>query len=92
MCVLLGAEKEHALLANGQPPYIRCLGVRREKKDLLSLCAQAGALPFYTSGARLKREGGELFNLERRASDIYELLLPAPGRGGRDMTEGLIVL
>lgn len=93
MCVLLGIEKRQTALYNTSgPPYIRCLGVRREKRDLLSLCARSSRIPFYTSGAELKREGGELFEMEMRATDIYELLLPKPGRGGRDMTEGLIVL
>lgn len=92
MCVLLGIKKEHIHLANRNVPYIRCLGVRGDKKDLLSLCARSSKIPFYTSGVQLKRAGGELFELEMRATDIYELLLQEPGRGSRDMTEGLIVL
>ena len=93
MCVLLDLPKSLAERANmGAPEYIRCLGVRRDKLELLSLCARNSRAPFYTSGAELKREGGEIFALERRATDIFELLLPQPGPGGRDMTEGLIVI
>lgn len=92
MCTLLNITKRQTQAVNENIPYIRCLGVRSESKELLGLCADKAAIPFFTSGIQLKKTGCELFKTEMRGTDLYELLSYKPGPGGRDMTEGLIVV
>lgn len=92
MCTLLNITKRQIQAANDNIPYIRCLGVRSESKELLGLCADSAVIPFFTSGIQLKKTGCELFQIEMRGTDLYELLTYKPGPGGRDMTEGLIVV
>jgi hypothetical protein len=74
------------------PPYIRALGFTEKGRALLP---KKSRLPFHTSLAALRRNGGacERFaKLEETATDIYGLILPKPLNCGYEYTASGIYL
>ena len=73
------------------PEYIRILGYRKESKDLLARMAK-GPLKFASRASELR--GDEVFELERRATDLWGLSTKDSflRKAGRDLTQKLLVL
>ena len=68
------------------PAYIRVLGFNGRGREVLHRMKQTAALPVLTKPAharQLEKTGRELFELEARCTDLYDLCvetIPAPGR------------
>lgn len=68
------------------PPYLRVLGFNAAGRELLREMKKKAALPILTKPAHareLDKAGAQLFQLEARCTDLYDLCLdsiPAPGR------------
>ena len=87
---LLGLTKELAG-RHPAPEYIRVLGFRREAAPVLRQIKECGTLPLATDPTRLA--GQEMFEFERRATDLQGLCMPDGHRAaGRDFTEPLVII
>lgn len=75
--ILLQIQKKDILYfnQNGYCPYIRVLGFRREKQNILSLLKKYSALPLLTNLKRyqtiLDDKGQYLLSIETKSTDIY---------------------
>lgn len=86
---LLGQTRTETAAIDREGPYVRVLGVRRARTDLLSRLSERSRLPVVT-----QPRAGELgagLGLDVRAGDIYALLADPPAPAGQDFTRGLIV-
>lgn len=86
--VLLGITKEKAAML---PSYIRILGMTQRGKALLKHMKTASKLPVVVKAADYCAD--ELFDLNRRAEDIFSLCAPSPSlrKGGRDITVSPVI-
>lgn len=74
---------------DAQPPYARVLGIRQERRDLLSHLAQHSRIPVITQPREDRLSPG--LALDIRASDLYGLLCRPIQPAGRDYTQGLLI-
>lgn len=98
MQALLGISGDDIAFLRGEKPvYARLLGYSRRVGGLAGELARRATIPFVARPPEYRpRSAAEsrLWQIDRTASDIYALAQrnPALRRGGRDMTEKLIVL
>lgn len=70
----------------GQPSYLRVLGFNAKGQELLRQMKKQASLPMLTKPAHARQiplEGRQLFELEARCTDLYDLCcqrVPTPGR------------
>ncbi|MCD8215030.1 MAG: nucleotidyltransferase family protein [Clostridiales bacterium] len=88
--ILLDIKKEDVL--TGRPlPYIRVLGIKREKTGLLTFLSENSQVPVLINIKKdikkLSVWGRELFEKETFASDLYN-----PKKKAEDYTKGLIIV
>lgn len=79
----------------GGPAYLRVLGADRRGRALLKKMKQTATLPILTKPAHIRKMGEraeKLFDLERRATDLYGLCFEEPRSGGLDLLTGPIIL
>jgi Predicted nucleotidyltransferase len=66
---------------SGYCPYIRVLGFRKDKQHLLTSLMQNASIPIITNVKRgeshLCENGKHLFNLEKKATDLYFMTAPS---------------
>lgn len=80
--ILLNIKMEDLFLYNqsGYCPYLRILGIRQESKILLSRLSKEASLPILTNPKKapelLNSRALSLFELEKRATDLYFLGIP----------------
>lgn len=75
------------------PPYLRVLGFNATGRTLLREMKSRATLPVLTKPAHAKAldaSGRQLFQLEARCTDLYDLCLPSPPAPGREWTTGPI--
>lgn len=73
------------------PPYLRILGMTEKGERVLKDASPS--LPLAVRPADFEKLGGrafDLFKLEARADDLYDLAFPVPAPCGKDYTEKLI--
>ncbi len=90
LSAFLGVKKE---MTAGLPPYIRILAMNKKGREIIS--AAQPHLPIvarYADVKNLPEYAQEIFELERRATDLWALSLPFPASCGMDCTSKLIVL
>ena len=79
----------------GSPAYLRALGMNSRGQELLREMKRRASLPILTKPAHarwLDGEGRCQFELEARCTDRYDLCLPEVCPGGREWTEGPVIL
>lgn len=77
------------------PPYLRVLGFNDMGRNLLKQMKEKATLPILTKPAHargLDEAGKELFHLEARCTDLYDLCLEQIPTPGREWTTGPVVL
>ena len=82
-------------LSAGLPPYLRILGFTQNGRELLPMIKMTTKLPIITNSSdifSLDSTAANVFELERKASDLYALSLPRVAPMGRELTEGILVL
>lgn len=88
--ILLDIKREDAYPPK-PVPYIRVLGVRKEKRDLLSHLGESAEVPVIINVKKdieaLSEEGQRLLNKEIFATNIYNMKTK-----GRDYTQGIIIV
>ncbi|MBR3751072.1 MAG: nucleotidyltransferase family protein [Clostridia bacterium] len=93
-CAFLGITKEMTDAANQGYPFIRVLGVKKEKKELLSELTRRSSLPVCINTAdfiaHCSPEAAEVLRKECEMTDLRAAL--AKRRGSADFTEGLIII
>ncbi|MGE4214560.1 MAG: nucleotidyltransferase [Anaerotignaceae bacterium] len=66
---------------NGYCPYIRVLGFRKDRQHLLKSLIEKASIPVITNVKRdennLDENGKHLFNLEKKATDLYYMASPS---------------
>ena len=76
------------------PPYLRVLGLNGRGREVLREMKGRSALPILTKPAQAKnldRVGADLFRLESRFTDLYDLCCPKIGPPGREWTTPPVV-
>lgn len=76
-------------------PYLRVLGMNGAGQRLLRAMKDRAALPVLTKsahGKNLDETARRLLELEARCTDLYGLCLPQVPPGGREWTEGPVIL
>lgn len=77
------------------PPYIRILGFNERGRSLLPLMKKSASLPLvtrYAEIAPLCEHAREIFELEARATAIYNLCLPQKRRGDTEYTDEIVII
>lgn len=77
------------------PPYLRVLAFNDRGRELLKEMKTAATLPVLTKPAHargLEPEGAQLFCLEARCTDLYDLCFPHIPTPGREWTTGPVFL
>ncbi len=77
------------------PPYLRVLGFGPRGRDLLREMKDRASLPVLTKPAHaraLDGPGRQLFQLEARCTDLYDLCLDPIPVPGREWTQGPVIL
>lgn len=91
-CAFLGITQEMTNTANAGFPYLRVLGVKKEKRELLSMLTAKAKLPVVTNCADFKKTAPSaalpLFEKECLATDLRAALVPS--KAGSDFTSGFI--
>ena len=72
----LGLQQDAVQAAIDAPPYLRVLGIKKERQDLLSLLASSAAIPVFIRGTEAKNNAA--FSMETAASDLYSLAIGQP--------------
>ena len=81
--ILLGVETDtiKKYQQNGYSPYIRVLGFRKDKQYLLKSIIENASIPVITNvkkdEEKLDEKGKILFNLEKKATDLYFMAAPS---------------
>lgn len=89
---LLGIGRENIPYS---PPYVRVLGFNSRGQNLLREMRERASLPILTKPAhahRLDQVGRQLFELEARCTDLYDLCLETIQTPGREWTTGPVRL
>ena len=78
-------------------PYLRVLGCTGRGRGLLRGMKQQAKLPLLTKPGQIRRlgeSGQRVFSLEARATDLWQLCLPAPDqrRGGQEWLRSPVIL
>lgn len=76
-------------------PYLRVLGCTPRGRELLHRMKQTARLPILTRPGQAKgldETGRRVFQLECRATDLWQLCLPQPGRGGEEWLRRPVIL
>ncbi len=84
---LIGLDHQNNRMYQAKgPAYIKPLGATEKGRELLWHISKKSRLPLVTRFSHVKRDpyGMSIMNLERRACDIWELLIPN-GEVGRDI-------
>lgn len=91
-CAFLGITQSMTDSANAGYPFIRVLGVRREKKELLSMLARNASLPVCVNTADfLAGAQGDAAEALKKECIITDLRAAIAGRAGAtDFTNGII--
>jgi predicted nucleotidyltransferase len=79
----------------GDPPYLRILGIRKGGADILKRAKISGNLPILSRKAdcsRLDSRAAQIIKLENTASDLFALCTPRAAPCGLDASTGVIVL
>ncbi len=74
------------------PPYLRVLGMNPRGQELLRQLRKTAALPIVMRASHIKRldtYAQRIFELESRATDFFNLLLPCPLPCGLEYTENV---
>jgi len=74
----------------GNPPYLRVLGFNKNGEEILKEMKSTSKLPIYTRTAQLLENGGELYQKEIYASEVYNLLRPIPQKAKSELTRSII--
>jgi len=88
---LLGITEQNMA---GKPLYLRVLGMNERGKGILKEMKSFATLPVLTKSAHIDRLGREVkqqFELECKATDLYELCLEKVGPCGLDYTIGPVI-
>ena len=75
----------------GQPAYLRVLGFNTRGQEVLRQMKERSSLPILTKPAharQLPEKGKQLFELEARCTDLYDLCLETVPGPGREWTTG----
>ena len=90
-CAYLDISKEDT---KGLPPYIRPLGATEAGMDLLRLAKKKGCtLPVISRVSKVEElddNGKQIWEIEKRTSDLYGLTLPTPSLCNLEYTKGII--
>ena len=93
-CAFLGITKQMTDKANESFPYLRVLGVKREKLELLGELTSSASLPVCINSADFlksaEKEAQSTFAQECRATDLRAAL--NAGAAGLDFTKGLMIV
>jgi predicted nucleotidyltransferase len=81
----------------GGPQYIRILGLKETARPLLRAIKTNSRVPVITKAAHIGKcplPAREMFSFECLATDLYSLALknPSARKGGRDYTEGVVIV
>ena len=79
----------------GQPAYLRVLGFNTRGQEVLRQMKERSSLPILTKPAharQLPEKGKQLFELEARCTDLYDLCLETVPGPGREWTTGPVRL
>ncbi len=79
----------------GAPPYIRVLGVNERGREVLRQIKERAQLPILTKPAHARQlapEGRQLFEMEVRCTDLYDLCFACPPPPGREWVTDPVVL
>lgn len=77
------------------PPYLRVLGFNSRGQELLREMKRTASLPILTKPAHargLDAAGRQLFELETRCTDLYDLCFDSIPTPGREWTTGPVIL
>lgn len=77
------------------PPYLRVLGMNRTGRALLREISKHSELPILTKPAHIRNMSGQaqrLFELEARATDLYDFCFPNLSPCGAEWTRSPIIL
>ncbi len=77
------------------PPYIRVLGFNERGREVLRRMKERSALPILTKPAharQLDQPARQLFELEARCTDLYDLCFACPPSPGREWNTDPVVL
>jgi len=97
--ILLGIQKTDVTdyTANGFSPYLRVLGFRKERDDLLSLLTKQSKIPILTNLKNadkiLTEQGKKMLSLEKRATDLYAMASPGKHnwKPNQDFTRPMVI-
>ena len=89
LCAFLGIKKSDTAAL---PPYLRVLGFNGKGREILKNSKSASKLPVVMRSSDISPLGGDAercFELECRATDIYNLTLPVIRPCGTEMTDNI---
>lgn len=76
-------------------PYIRVLGFNKNGQDILKTARDTASLPIIMKASQvnpLSENARHIFELERRATDLYTLAMPSPYPCFGEMTDQMIIV
>ncbi len=88
----LGIEREDRAL---EVPYIRVLGFNEKGREILKAAKENGSLPLVTKTSQisaLSDEAKHIFDLECRATDLYNLTTPRILPCGTELSDEIVLL
>lgn len=87
LCAALGVS---AGLPDAPPPYLRVLAFNERGRGLLKKLSTSAKLPLVQSGRGCEQANAAFFEVERRATDLWNCWSTSPAPSGMDYRKGAI--